>query len=412
MTRFRLSPRVFVLALAPGLTGVTTTPGGSPEADADGLQVCGPELIEEMRIGALGGRDEYAFSDINSIAVSRSGEIHVDDSHPPSLRKFGPDGRFVRWIGREGEGPGEFGSIAGVSALPDGRLALWDRNARRITVYRSDGEHDEDIRIEGVNPPYPYADRSFRADVEGNYHLRILAGPMSFGPDMAGLRYGYARISPDGTVLDTLAVPEASAGGGRSIVIHTRAGDRGPFPERTLDALSPFGHLVTGFNGTYAFSILDPAGAIEVEPEGFRPVEVKAGERAEWRARVAHAERRSGEAHAEVPRWKPAYRDLWVDSDGRIWVHRYAEAFQRDEPIPELWPEVLDGTEPPITWEEPMLYDVFGADGRLLGCVRVPPDSEVMASRGSLAWGISRGELDEEYVVRWRVPARIEAQAR
>jgi len=134
-----------------------------------------------------------------------------------------------------------------------------------------------------------------------------------------------------------------------------------------------------------------------------QPVEVKAGERAEWQARVAHAERRSGGSYAEVPRWKPAYRDLWVDSDGRIWVHRYAEAVQRDEPIPELWPEALEGTEPPITWEEPSFYDVFGADGRLLRCVRAPADSEVMESRGSLVWGISRGDLDEEYVVRWRI---------
>ena len=187
------------------------------------------------------------------------------------------------------------------------------------------------------------------------------------------------------------------------IAIHTRGGERSPFPERMLDALSPHGYLVAGLNRTYAFSILDPAGTIQVEPEGFRPVEVKPGERAEWRARVRHAERRSGSSLSEVPRWKPAYRDLWVDLDGRIWVHRYAEAVQRDDPIPELWPEYLEGTEPPITWEEPSLYDVFDAHGQQLRCVRVPSDSEVLASRGSFVWGISRGDLDEQYVIRWRL---------
>ena len=398
-----LSRGMFVLALASGLTGVAVELGGSGGPEADALQACESELIEEMRIGSLGGPAEYSFSDINSIAVSRSGAAYVDDTHPPTIREFGPDGRFVRSIGREGEGPGEFRSIAGVSVLPDGRVAFWDRGARRITVYRPDGELDETLRIEGVNPPYPLAERSFLTDVEGHYYLRIFVEPASSGRDMAAMRYGYARISPGGAVLDTLATPEAPGTSGQSIVIYTRAGDRSPFPEEALDALSPFGYLVTGFNGTYAFSILDPADTIEVEREGFQPVEVKAGERAEWRARVAHAERRSGGSYAEVPRWKPAYRNLWVDSDGRIWVHRYAEAVRRDEPIAELWPEVLEGAEPPITWEEPTLYDVFGADGRLLRCVRVPADSEVMASRGSLVWGISRGDLDEEYVVRWRI---------
>ena len=399
----RLSWGMFVLALAPGLIGVAAVLGESRGTGADALQACESELIEEMRIGSLGGPAEYSFSDINSIAVSQSEAVYVEDTHPPTIREFDPDGRFVRSIGREGEGPGEFRSIAGVSVLPDGRVAFWDRGARRITVYRVDGELDETLRIDGVNPPYPFADRSFLTDVEGHYYLRIFVEPAFSGRDLAAMRYGYARISPDGTVLDTLAVPETPGTSGQSIVIYTRAGDRNPFLEEALDALSPFGYLVTGFNGTYAFSILDPVGTIEVEREGFQPVEVKEGERAEWQARVAHAERRSGGSYAEVPRWKPAYRDLWVDSDGRIWVHRYAEAVRRDEPIPELWPEVLDGTEPSITWEEPSFYDVFGADGRLLRCVGVPADSEVMASRGSLVWGISRGDLDEEYVVRWRI---------
>ena len=399
----RLSWGMFVLALAPGLTGGEGVLGGSRGPYAGALQACESELIEEMRIGSLGGPAEFSFSDINSIAVSQSGTVYVEDTHPPTIREFGPDGRFVRSIGREGEGPGEFRSIAGVSVLPDGRVAFWDRGARRITVYRTDGEFHETLRIDGVNPPYPFAERSFLTDVEGDYYLRIFVEPASSGRDLAAMRYGYARISPDGTVLDTLAVREAPGNSGQSIVIYTRAGDRNPFLEEALDALSPFGYLVAGFNGTYEFSILDSAGTIQVEREGFQPVEVKEGERAEWRARVAHAERRSGGSHAEVPRWKPAYRDLWVDSDGRVWVHRYEEAVQRDEPIPELWPEVLDGTEPPITWEEPTLYDVFGADGRLLRCVRVPADSKVMASRGLLLWGISRGDLDEEYVVRWRI---------
>ncbi len=403
MGESRLSWGMFVLALAPGLTGGEGVLGGFRGPDADALQPCESELIEEMRIGSLDGPAEYSFSDINSIAVSQSGAVYVDDAHPPTIREFGPDGRFVRSIGREGEGPGEFRSIAGVSVLPDDRVAFWDRGARRITVYRTDGELDETLRIEGVNPPYPFAERSFLTDVEGDFYLRIFVEPASSGRDLAAMRYGYARISPDGTVLDTLAVPEAPGTSGQSIVIYTRAGDRNPFLEEALDALSPFGYLVAGFNGNYEFTILDSAGTIQVEREGFQPVEVKAGERAEWQARVAHAERRSGGSYAEVPRWKPAYRDLWVDSDGRIWVHRYAEAVRRDEPIPELWPEVLEGTEPSITWEEPTLYDVFGANGRLLRCVGVPADSEVMASRGSLVWGISRGDLDEQYVVRWRI---------
>ena len=404
--RDRIAPQsAVVLAL---LWGAAGTPGlqHSAVAVATPPQDCDRRLIEEVRIGSLDGAAEYSFSDINSIAVTQSGAIHVDDAHPPSIRRFSPDGRFVRWIGREGEGPGEFRSIAGLSVLPDGRLAAWDRRGR-ITVYGTDDEYDEVVRVELENPwGYPFVDRAFVTDSAGRFYLRIFASsPYGADPsEVAGIRYGYARLSPEGAVLDTVAPPWAGRREeAESIVIHTRAGDRRPFPQRTLDAVSPFGHLVAGHNSTYAFSILDPAGAIEVEREGFQLVEVKPGERAEWRARTAFAERRSGSSFAEVPDRKPAYRDLWVDADGRIWVHRYAEAAKRGEPVPELWLDDPDGNVPRITWAEPTLYDVFGPDGQLLHCVTMPDDAEVAASRGSLAWGILRGALDEEYVVRWRI---------
>ena len=68
-----LSPGVFALALALGLTGVAAMPGGSREAGADAVQACEAELVEEIRIGSLDGAAEYSLSDINSIAVSQSG---------------------------------------------------------------------------------------------------------------------------------------------------------------------------------------------------------------------------------------------------------------------------------------------------------------------------------------------------
>ncbi len=388
------------VGLAPRVEGSFGEPRGVPQS-------CDSELVEQIRIGTLTGAAEYSFSHIVSIAVGAGGRLFVADADLVSIREFDSEGRFVREIGRQGEGPGEFRSIAGVSVLPDGRLAAWDRRNRRVTVYGTDGAYDHAVRAESVTPPYPFMDRAFLTDTDGNYYLRIYAKAPSFGPDprgIGGARYGYARISPDGVVMDTLVAPEAPGSeAGGPIVIHTPAGERSPFPVKMLDAPSPLGYLVAGFNATYAFSIPDPAGMVHVEREGLRPVDVTTGERAEWRARVAYAERRSGTSFAEVPARKPAYRDLWVDSDARIWVHRYAEALKRDEPILELWLEDPEGSTPRITWAEPSLHDVFGPDGRLLHCVVVPDDAELVASRGSVVWGIARGALAEEYVVRWRI---------
>ena len=402
----RLIGLTLLLAL-PGLgaAGWMASEGTSSNFSFGALQACESELVEEVRIGSLDGPDEYVFSHINSVAVGESGSIYVADIDLVSIRELSAEGRFLREIGRPGEGPGEILSIAGISVLPDGRLATWDRRNRRITIYGADGEYDETVRVAAVTPPYPFVERAFLTDSAGNYYLRVFAGQASPGPDPRGgaaIRHGYARISPDGTILDTLVAPGAlgAAPSGESIMISTRAGDLSPFPEQMLDALSPLGYLVAGHNTTYAFYILDPANPTEVVRQGYQPVEVAAAERAEWEARVAFSERRSGMSFTDVPRRKPAYRDLWVDSDGRIWVHPYTRAVKQDEPIPEPY---IRGPEPRITWAEPSLRDVFSSDGQFLRCIRVPEYSRVAASRGSLVWGIVRGTFDEEYVVRWRI---------
>ena len=401
-----LSLRLAVAALVGlGATGRMAGEGNPYHLDVGTFQACESELVEEVRIGSLDGPDEYVFSHVNSVAVGESGSMYVADVDLVSIREFSPDGRFVREIGRSGEGPGEVLSIAGISVLADGRLATWDRRNRRITIYGPDGEYDEAFRVDAVSPPYPFVDRAFSTDSAGNYYLRVFAGRPGSAQDPrdgGALREGYARVSPEGTILDTLVVPAApeEAPSGQSITIYTPAGDLSPFPERILDALSPLGYLVAGYSATYSFSILDPANPTEVVRQGFQPVEVAAGERAEWQARVVFSERRSGMSFRDVPSRKPAYRDLWVDSDGRIWVDPYTSAVQQDEPIPEPY---IQGAEPRITWAEPSLRDVYSPDGRFLRCLRVPEYSQVAASRGSRAWGIVRGTFDEQYVVRWRI---------
>ena len=93
-------------------------PGGSRQTEADAVQACEAELAEEIRIGSLDGAAEYSFSDINSIAVSESGTVYVDDAHPSTIREFGADGRFARSIGREG------GDYA-LDARPSGWYGEW-----------------------------------------------------------------------------------------------------------------------------------------------------------------------------------------------------------------------------------------------------------------------------------------------
>ena len=382
----------FVLAVAAG---------AGREAIANGIpQTCSATLTEEMRIGGLGDSANYVFSEIFEIAGRPSGSSYVLDTHPYSIREYDPSGNFIRSIGGEGEGPGEYLSPLGLAVMPEGQLAVWDQRTRRISIYGSDGELDNLVHVDAMAI---YDDRAFLVGFGGEFFVKIrTSAPMMIeGQYFTATRSDYVRVAPNGTVLDTLRVAEPTSPMlPESLMILTHSGYRKPFAVEALSALSPLGYLVVGVNDEYAFSIKDPTQPVEVRRAGFQGVQVSRGERAQWQERVEWSEARSGMSFRDVPGRKPAYRDLWVDSDGRIWVHRYSEAVRRDVAIPEI---VVAGDPPGITWWEPSVHDVYRPDGSLLYCVTLPDHAEIKASTGDLVWGVVRGSLGEEHVVRWRI---------
>ena len=63
-----------------------------------------PELVASW--GALDGSDEYLFTEVNVFAVDPRGRLIVHDLDR-GVRWFEPDGRFIGYLARPGEGPRE-----------------------------------------------------------------------------------------------------------------------------------------------------------------------------------------------------------------------------------------------------------------------------------------------------------------
>ncbi len=60
------------------------------------------------------------------ITIDSEENICIFDSQDVSIKVFSPDGTFVKSIGRQGEGPGEFQSIGPMKFFPNGRLLVLD----------------------------------------------------------------------------------------------------------------------------------------------------------------------------------------------------------------------------------------------------------------------------------------------
>jgi hypothetical protein len=365
------------------------------EVSYPGVWGTAPHLVEEVRIGRLDGEAPYLLGSVGPVAACADGTIFVVDRQGPIVRMYSAEGEYEGDVGRVGSGPGEYRSVLGLRLLPDGSFALWDPGNGRVSVYEGTGRFSHGVPVaSGL-----YTADPFQVDTTGNFYVK--APDPTSGAGTGGGSMAWLRISPEGTDTGSLPIPPERTEG-PAFLINTAEGPRRPFPTTTSSALSPHGYLVTGRNDEYSFRRLLPNGRVLEVAGAHEPLPIRGEERRQWEAWINFFEGGTGERYPSLPRVKPAFRELWVDEDGRIWVARYVEA-RRKEPAQPTPPDRDPDAPPPFRWREPATYDVFEPDGTFMGTLELPWGTVPRASRGDRVWAVTRGELGEQYVVRLRI---------
>lgn len=90
-------------------------------------------LVEDLRIGGA-DTGKASFSGIAGLKFDAHGGIWVLDRQAHELRLFSPSGAFVRTVGRQGEGPGEFVEANGFALDARGLVWVPDHRLRRYLV--------------------------------------------------------------------------------------------------------------------------------------------------------------------------------------------------------------------------------------------------------------------------------------
>lgn len=90
---------------------------------------------------SIGGEDYEMLSRPMNLVVDKEGHIFIADNQDQSIKVFGPDGEFIRSIGRKGEGPGEFSYVGYQAFIPDGRLLVMDAMASRLSLFDAEGTY-------------------------------------------------------------------------------------------------------------------------------------------------------------------------------------------------------------------------------------------------------------------------------
>lgn len=304
-------------------------------AQADLFKSGKVRLVEESRTSDAGLPDEAVFRNPLHLAVDAKGNVYVSDWAAHHVKVFGPDGKFKRVIGRQGQGPGELNGPSIIEVSGD-RLVVWESMGSRFSILTLDGKFlNTAPRLQGA-----WGDLiRLKALPDGRFVALIDKGfPEKFeGPLPSERNFAVLLLSPDLTAVKTLFEQSIRR---RNWFRHpqTQAVGQAPFPfhpDIVVD-LSPAGVLAIGTSQTYQIGLYDPNKGRTAEiNRPYSPVRI------EERDRKAHFDaftlrvmvnREMQTVNGapdyivkatEFPENFPPYRGLSFDGRGNLWVQIY-----------------------------------------------------------------------------------------
>lgn len=353
-------PRVALMLALAGCAGSSRTPSAPPTIDtlpggavrvinhgpAEWTDTTGWRL-ELTRVIASADSGPAMLSSPRSIVAAPGGEIVVLDRRPAVLRVFAADGRFLRTIGREGSGPGEFFDFGNLAIVGDS-LVVNDRQNSRLVVFTLDGTY---LRTIAAEPTAMWGVTTIDGEILLDTYLE--RRPPSETEMYPGS--GVRRLRTDGTVNGSYFYPPHPPA--RVWRLRNANADLGAFIPFTPDrekTVDRHGRLIYGDQGAYRFIVStdgrDTVRIIEatavpvlISDSARRAALAEVIEYSPWAEEIARLD--------EIPTAAPAWLDLRADDQDNLWVMR------------------------PIEGIGAMAFDVFDAEGVLRGTVAAPFDS-------------------------------------
>ena len=302
---------------------------------------------------------------------------------------YAPDGTYERTIGGRGSGPGELQIANYLLMGPGDTLLVSDWGNMRVNRYAPDGSSAGNFRLSFEGGRL----LGFKASASGLVAQHFRSSESWGSPETKTPMDVILLLACDGTVTDTMKTFPAGQmlfDGGTKF-----------FATEPVWALTDESQLIFGFNNQYRISFYADGHLERVITKPFERISV--GERDKEAvleileqvyagARLSAEQRNALRSSMSFAESYPAFRSIASGPRGTTWV-------QHVQPISELRDEELTNS-----------WDVFDSQGRFLGEVTLPPRFTAHVFRGDKIYGISRDELDVEYVVRLQIVGDLGAE--
>ena len=314
-------------------------------------------LEEELSIGDVEGKQEQMFKNIFDIAVDENENIYILDLNQRQVRVFDRKGKYLRNIGKLGQGPGEFQYPGQIIITPNREFVICDPMVRKLFFYS----------LEGV----------FRRNIPTWEHGRLISVMLNSKGEIVGevlltgerLGISLKKFSSDFVELHNIAIKE-----------------REKIP--LLEDLSPSiiwcvseaDEVIWGDSDKYEVNIQDGDGKLVKKIlKEYKPVKIIAEEYSEQIEIKFGGRPIPPEFEQELPKHYPAYESFTLDNDGRLFI------------------STVEKTEAGKRY----YCDVFDSEGRLIA--KIPLKTNPRVWKNHKLYTIEEDEEGYQYVKRYKV---------
>jgi hypothetical protein len=288
-----------------------------------------PSTITPKELWRISGDedDEFLFGVLSQIVSDEDGNIYLLDAQLNEVMIFSPAGEYIRSIGREGEGPGEFRRASDMFLTADGNVAVLQRMPGKIVVLTPEGEPVGNLPV--PEPEDGGMQMFARGRLAGD---NVILSTNRFARNAAGFEMTLALIAVD-------------ASGAQTATYLTRT-EKNDFANMVYDEKTGIGALVwnAGRDGrvfisddfdAYRVQIWNPDGTLDHVIE--REYESRDRSEEEMKRSTPVVRIRSGH-RAQSPEVKTSKTDRNVQQivpreDGSVWVLSSKGAFDAGDGV-------------------------------------------------------------------------------
>jgi len=276
---------------------------------------------EELSIGGAEAKPEQSFSEIGQILLDEEENIFVLDQKDANIKIFDKTGKYLRTIGKKGQGPGELSLPERISLIKRKKeLMVSEGTRRQLTYFAVDGKF---LRSHSTGKMRGLLGK---VDSVGNI---IMTEVIITIPEMS---YALKRFDENMNPIAELDRVK--------VTIDPKV--LNPFMPFTYWDIADNDNIVYGYSGTYELKIFNPQNkVIRKIRKDYDPVEVTE----EDRKRITKTSLPYG-MKFKGSNYYPAFAEFSIDSQGRIFVGS--------------WRKDKDS--------KARLFDIFDPEGRFLAC--------------------------------------------